>query len=308
MRPALRHFERSDDLENLRSKYSLNLRKKVDRCFLANIAAKMNLTSSKMVTANTSQLLPSNCSSYDSTFKTINQPQQLTVNAIVDLFEGDITSASENLERLFSHNSHQGHIKIGSDDPIVAEIEELKAQLLSKQLELEATSQQLEERSQQLEKESAQRICLEQQLIKQVKLNLIVATERLLPAGPPLNGVQDSPMMKLVGSPTTVTELEHNYRILEKKWLDRITQYNEEIKQLLLGEESGKYWNQDTIDLYSKKKRDAIDRYKLIKSTYKLLATNWDLLKPTIPINDEEYSRRMNAKIPNGWTPASFWE
>ena len=198
-----------------------------------------------------------------------------------------------------------------NDSPTVPDSNQPSALVAKvKQLErlLETTSVRLVETEDRLLETTTELEHSKNQLNKQIKLNIIVATDRLLPQGLPLNGVQNSPAMKIMGSPTTLTRLELNYRILDKKWLDKIKQYNEWIKELLLGEESEKYWNQETIDLYSQKKREAVERYKLIRSIYELLAPNWDVLKPTIPISDEEKAARMNGKIPHGWSPESFWE
>jgi len=313
-------------IDNLRSSYSLNLKKKRDRCFLANLAAKLTLKG----------YCPSSIDrSYSDVAQRTTQAQEkLTVNAIASLFGNDRINSSFS-EKLLLDNSNkkldrknlcqddsnenlqlpQQEIYQLGDRATANKVEQLEAELLSKQKELEAISQQLEERSQQLEQESAQRICLERQLEasnnqlnKQVKLNIIVATDRLLPAGPPLNGVQESPMMKIIGSPTTITELEHNYRVLEDRLLEKISDCRQVIKDRLLAiEDVGGNWDRDSIEDYRKKKDDAIERLNLVKSIYNLHRENWDLLKPTIPISDEELSARMNAKIPNGWTIESFW-
>ena len=149
------------------------------------------------------------------------------------------------------------------------------------------------------------------QLNKQVKLNIIVATDRLLPAGPPLNGVQESPTFKILGSPTTKTQLEHNYRVLEDKLLNKVNQYRKEIKELRLhpdlSDKDDEDWS-ETIANYRNLKDEAIEKLNLVKSLYSLHHDNWDLLKPTIPISDEELQMRMNSEIPHGWTIKSFWE
>jgi len=199
-------------------------------------------------------------------------------------FESD--AAAKSRSGFFCSPPPEGEIAI-SEPELAAKVEQLE--------------RQLEQKAQQLEKTN-------NRLNNQVKLNIIVATDRLLPAGPPLNGVQESPMMKIIGSPTTMTELEHNYRVLEERLLDNINNYRYRVKDLLLGKESEFYWNEATIDDYRLQKDEAIERLNLVKSIYSLHRENWDLLKPTIPISDEELKARMNGKIPYGWSPESFWE
>ncbi len=176
------------------------------------------------------------------------------------------------------------------------------------ELELAARVEELER---QLEATSEQLTQTNTQLNKQVKLNIIVATDRLLPAGPPLNGIEESPTFKVLGSPTTLTQLEHNYRVLEGKLLDKVNKYRREIKELRLhpdlSQDNDEDWS-ETIANYRNLKDEAIERLNLVKSLYNLHHENWDLLKPTIPISDEEKAARMNAPIKNGWTAASFWE
>lgn len=48
-------------------------------------------------------------------------------------------------------------------------------------------------------------------------LNRLLVANRILPPGAPLNGTQDSAAMRVLGSPTTLTELEANYRELIKQ-------------------------------------------------------------------------------------------
>jgi len=171
--------------------------------------------------------------------------------------------------------------------------------------ELAAKVEQLER---QLEQTSAELEKTNNRLNNQVKLNIIVATDRLLPEGPPLNGVEESPMMKILGSPTTLTKLELNFEILKKRLKNKIDNYRAAIKELLLSEDNEKYCVEEIIEDYRQLKNEAVKRLKLVNSIYSIHRDNWDLLKPTIPISDEELQARMNGKIPHGWSPESFWD
>lgn len=180
--------------------------------------------------------------------------------------------------------------------------------------ELQARISQL---SQQLEATNAQLVASQRRLIKtnnqlnnQIKLNIIFAADRLLPAGPPLNGIQEAPFMKLLGSPTTITELERNYDALDNKLQDEINSYRREIIEMRLhpdlSSEDEDYSN--IIEEYTKKKKDTIARKDLLRSTYNIVEKNWDVLKPTIPIEKELLELFMKGEIVGGWSVETFYQ
>ncbi len=144
---------------------------------------------------------------------------------------------------------------------------------------------------------------------RQVKLNLIIAADRLLPSGPPLSGVQKCPAMQILGEPTTKTELESNYRQLKGHLETKITQYKLDIHNLDIHPDSLDESNSDNeeFDHYIAQIQDTRNKLNLVKSLYQLHSDNWNILKPTIPIADSDYQRRMNQKIPHGWSVESFW-
>ena len=83
--------------------------------------------------------------------------------------------------------------------------------------QLQIAQQQILELESQLKNKQEQ---LEQQkeLLEQSKnFSYLLLTNRLLLPGLPLNGTQESPAMRILGSPTTLTELEANYRELIKR-------------------------------------------------------------------------------------------
>ena len=78
-------------------------------------------------------------------------------------------------------------------------------QLQIAQKQIHKLSAQLKEKEEQLEQEKEQ--------LKQSKnFAVLLLTNRLLAPGLPLNGSEDSPAMRILGSPKTLTELEANYR------------------------------------------------------------------------------------------------
>ena len=74
--------------------------------------------------------------------------------------------------------------------------------------------QEAEEQAKQLEDELQAK---QQKLNKSERFSFLLLTNRLLPPGEPLNGTEESPAMRVLGSPKTLTELEANYRELIKR-------------------------------------------------------------------------------------------
>ena len=174
----------------------------------------------------------------------------------------------------------------------------------------EATVAQTQELNTKIEELEAQLEKQKNQYDRQVKLNLIIAADRLLPSGPPLSGVQKCPAMQILGEPTTKTELDSNYRQLKGHLETKITQYKLDIHKLDIHPDSLDESNSDNkqFDRYIAEIQDTRNKLNLVKSLYQLHSDNWGILKPTIPIADSDYQRRMNQKIPHGWSVESFWE
>ncbi|PNW34372.1 UNVERIFIED_CONTAM: hypothetical protein BEN50_18170, partial [Euhalothece sp. KZN 001] len=101
---------------------------------------------------------------------------------------------------------------------------------------------------------------------------------RILPAGKPLNGSENSPAMRVLGSPKTLTELDYNYKQLVKHHHPDVSPFCSEESQA---------------------------RFNYIRQLYSLFRKNWDALKPTASITDQQLNSRMNAKTP--FKPDSFW-
>ncbi|MDJ0719405.1 MAG: hypothetical protein QNJ54_35170 [Prochloraceae cyanobacterium] len=173
----------------------------------------------------------------------------------------------------------------------------------------EVTVAQTQELNAKIEELEAQLEKQKNQYDRQVKLNLIIAADRLLPSGPPLSGVQKCPAMQILGEPTTKTELDSNYRQLKENLETKITQYKLDIHKLDIHPDSLDESNSDNkqFDRYIAQIQDTRNKLDLVKSLYKLHSDNWEILKPTIPIADSDYQRRMNQKIPHGWSVQSFW-
>ena len=139
----------------------------------------------------------------------------------------------------------------------IEQIQELESQLKEKERQLEQKKQKLEESN---------------------NFSVLLLTNRLLPPGLPLNGTQESPAMRILGSPTTVTELEANYRELIKREHPDVSPFGEE---------------------------EAINRFAYVRSLYRITREHWQVLKPTAVIKKGELETRMKAPVP--FDPESFW-
>jgi len=137
------------------------------------------------------------------------------------------------------------------------------------------TCQAVEEATPQAQPESES---IEQRYVRLEKFTLLLLTGRILPSGPPLNGTQDAPAMRVLGSPKTLTELEYNY------------------KQLV------KHHHPDVSPFCSE---EAQARFTYIRKLYQLTRKCWDKLKPTATITQETLQQRLQAKVP--YSPESFW-
>ncbi len=103
-------------------------------------------------------------------------------------------------------------------------------------------------------------------------------TNRLLAPGLPLNGTEDSPAMRILGSPKTLTELEANYRELIKREHPDVSPFAQE---------------------------EAINRFAYVRSLYRITREHWHCLKPTATITKVMLEKRMKAPVP--FSPESFW-
>ncbi len=119
----------------------------------------------------------------------------------------------------------------------------------------------------------------QQEQLEQAKnFSTFLLTHRILAPGLPLNGTENSPAMRVLGSPKTRTELDANYRELIKREHPDVSLYPEGV---------------------------AIERFNYIRSLYRITRMNWEVLKPTAVISSEDLVARMNAELP--YDPNSFW-
>ncbi len=144
------------------------------------------------------------------------------------------------------------------------EIQVLESQLINTQEELEVKEEQLEEQSEQL---------------NQIEnFSILLLTHRLLAPGLPLNGTEESPAMRILGSPKTRTELEANYRELIRREHPDVSVHKEDVARA---------------------------RFSYVRSLYRITRDYWEVLKPTAVITPEELKTRMEARVP--FDPSSFW-
>ncbi len=144
------------------------------------------------------------------------------------------------------------------------QVQLLESQLLNTQEELEVKEEQLEEQSEQL---------------NQIEnFSILLLTHRLLAPGLPLNGTEESPAMRVLGSPKTRTELESNYRELIRREHPDVSAHEEDVARA---------------------------RFSYVRSLYRITRDYWEVLKPTAVITPEELRTRMEAIVP--FPPSSFW-
>ncbi len=148
---------------------------------------------------------------------------------------------------------------------------EFKKQLQIAQQHIQELESQLKDKQEQLEQEK-------QQLEQSKNFSLLPLANRLLPPGLPLNGTEESPAMRILGSPKTLTELEANYRELIRREHPDVSPFSEE---------------------------EAINRFAYVRSLYRITREHWHCLKPTTRITQTEFQKRMKAPVP--FAPESFW-
>ncbi|MEO0948061.1 MAG: hypothetical protein AAFY11_07940 [Cyanobacteria bacterium J06641_5] len=109
------------------------------------------------------------------------------------------------------------------------------------------------------------------------------AVRGLLPEGEPLNGTEKSPAMLVLGSPTTLTELncshQHGYQELRAR---------------------------EHPDRSPFPAAEAQKRYAAIELLHRAACDNWESARPTTAIAPQQLQRRLAAKLPFGLQPESF--
>lgn len=140
--------------------------------------------------------------------------------------------------------------------------------------ELEAITAQLEDSQKQLA-EVKQELTSAKETIVQLDSEL-----KALKAGKELNGVQDSPLFKCFGSPTTRDQLISNWRKLRKVEHPDLSDYSHDV---------------------------ATERYVFLKRAYNLMLGKWESkYDPTLEITEEQLTKAMAARLP--FPVESFWQ
>ena len=160
----------------------------------------------------------------------------------------------------------------------VAKLEIEEEEQLDTQKQLQIAQEQIHKLETQL-KEKEEQLEQEKQQSEQSKnFAVLLLTNRLLAPGLPLNGTEDSPAMRILGSPKTLTELEANYRELIKREHPDVSPFAPE---------------------------EAINRFAYVRSLYRITREHWHHLKPTATITKKMLEKRMKAPVP--FSPDSFW-
>ena len=160
----------------------------------------------------------------------------------------------------------------------VAELETEQEEQLDTQKQLQIAQEQIHKLETQLKEKEEQLEQKQQQLEQSENFSVLLLTNRLLAPGLPLNGTEESPAMRILGSPKTLTELEANYRELIKREHPDVSPFAEE---------------------------EAINRFAYVRSLYRITREHWQSLKPTATITKTMLKKRMKAPVP--FEPESFW-
>ena len=144
--------------------------------------------------------------------------------------------------------------------------------------QLQIAQEQIKQLESQLQAREAKLESKQQQLEQAKKFSVLLLTNRLLAPGLPLNGTEESPAMRILGSPKTLTELEANYRELIKREHPDVSPFPAE---------------------------EAINRFAYVRSLYRITREHWQSLKPTATISQQMLENRMKAPVP--FVPESFW-
>ncbi len=172
----------SSAIKSLQKETGLKLTSKLNRCRFAIAAAKFQLNELQVIRENIDV--------------DIDPTSKLSTSCEVSAYGAGRDEIVKHLEELLLDSEKQ--LKIKSE-----QVQLLESQLLNTQEELEVKEEQLEEQSEQL---------------NQIEnFSILLLTHRLLAPGLPLNGTEESPAMRILGSPKTRTELEANYRELIKR-------------------------------------------------------------------------------------------
>ncbi len=233
----------SSAIKSLQKETGLKLTSKLNRCRFAIAAAKFQLTDLQLTSFNIDV--------------DIDPTSKLSTSCEVTAYDAGRDEIVKQLEAQLLDSEKQ--LKIKSE-----EVQLLESQLLNTQEELEVKEEQLEEQSEQL---------------NQIEnFSILLLTHRLLAPGLPLNGTEESPAMRILGSPKTRTELEANYRELIRREHPDVSVHEEDVARA---------------------------RFSYLRSLYRITRDYWEVLKPTAVITPEELRRRMTAKVP--FDPSSFW-
>ncbi len=273
-------------ITQVRSQYGLKLNSNRGKCFFAKIAATIELNNLQFTQTIVGQIDRSHSTnnrnlSEDKNISPLNSNSESS-NRVYHQISYQDTSNSIQLKQLNKYKEHlDRQVNLTFD-----RLKDLEAQLANKQQQLEEIELKLSgrqgrtsgERTTEIKQQNQQLEEKQEQLRKVDRFTCFLLKHRLLATTAALNGTQESPMMRIFGSPTNVAELRSNYRQLIASEHPDFSPYSED---------------------------EAIKRLIFLRSLYHKLVENWEKFKPTAKITPKQYQKRMAAPVP--WQPETFW-
>ncbi len=266
----------SSAIKNLKEAEGLKLTNKLNRCKFAIAAAKLQLQF--VSSGDEEQVTYSTGKSKEFSLDKVPEDNAFSESfAQTDMRGGKKSEglqqldycASPSTKKVLSPSDFSSFDNL-SNSSFQADLLESEAlQIAQEQIQL--LESQLKEKEEQLQQQ-------EEQLKQSENFSFLLLSHRLLAPGLPLNGAENTPAMRVLGSPKTLTELDCNYRELIKR---------------------------EHPDVSPFPKAVAIERFGYLRSLYRITRENWDTLKPTAVISKEQLETLMNAPVP--FDINSFW-
>ena len=313
-------------INNLKSQYSLKLNNKLNRCFFARLAARIELNNSRF--ASQSQALegignrqrgivtgkeevlnpdrrkefPIGC--FQLPFPSNVPKQALTAGSIANIVRDSYSLETIRQKTLLENNSESTNAYNESDCSKTLDSERTTDKILDR--ELVATQTKLRELEEQLRLQQNQ-LELTEAKLQQKSENLERTSSSLEEKSNKLNSLDRQVALRdrftflllthrllPPAPPLNGTENSPAMQILGSP--TTLTELRSNYKKLVANEHP---------DFSPYPEEEAVKRFLYVRSLYQKVYENWEKFKPTASISKKMYEKRMNAPVP--WQPETFW-